>query len=161
MRLRKFAPAAVISSCGAYRYFLSRQLGLDDLTVTFLGLNPSTADATRDDPTIRRCIGFARGWGGGTLQMVNLFALRSTNPRNLLAADDPIGSENDDWIDRAVSEADIVVAAWGVHGALRGRALEIASRFPKSLQVLGVTKAGMPRHPLYVASTTPLRPFPY
>ena len=93
--------------------------------------------------------------------MVNLFALRSTDPVNLLVADDPIGAENDDWIDRAVAEADIVVAAWGVHGALLHRAQAIMARFPKALQVLGVTKGGMPRHPLYVAASTPLRPFLY
>lgn len=154
------APAAVMSADGLYRYFLSRQLSASKVRVAFVGLNPSTADATSDDPTIRRCRGFAKEWGAGQLWMVNLFAFRSTDPAGLLRTPDPIGAENDAWLEHAVSRAEMVVAAWGNHGALFDRAAIVLSRFPGRFSALGVTKSGMPRHPLYLKSGSACCPFP-
>lgn len=151
-------PPAVISDDGLYRYFLARRWQDKGACVAFIGLNPSTADATQDDPTIRRCIGFAKAWGGSTLLMVNLFGLRSTSPLALRDAADPIGPANDAWLDRVVSNADVVVAAWGNHGSLLGRSDEVRRRFGGRLQALAMTKAGMPKHPLYISATQPLVP---
>lgn len=154
------APAAVISADGMYRYFLSRHLSASNVRVAFVGLNPSTADATSDDPTIRRCRGFATEWGAGELWMVNLFAYRSTDPAELLRVPNPIGAENDAWLEQAVSCAELVIAAWGNHGALFDRAAVVLSRFPGRFSALGMTKSGMPRHPLYIRSGSAYRPFP-
>jgi len=89
---------AELSPCGQYRYVLWRDTGTGEGSVVFIMLNPSTADATTDDPTIRRCLGFARHWGYRTLVVVNLFALRATNPRMLLTHTQRIGRLNDDWL---------------------------------------------------------------
>jgi hypothetical protein len=153
------APAAVMSADGTHRYFLSRHVSASKVRVAFVGLNPSTADATSDDPTIRRCRGFAAEWGAGELWMVNLFAYRSTDPAGLLRATNPIGDENDAWLEQAVSRAELVIAAWGNHGALFDRAAAVLSRFPGRFSALGVTKSGMPRHPLYIRSGSAYGPF--
>jgi len=152
-------PKAVISEDGLYRYFLSRRWHDSGKCIAFIGLNPSTADAIKDDPTIRRCIGFAKAWGGNTLLMVNLFGLRSTSPLALRSTADPIGPENDAWLDKVVSSADVVVAAWGNHGCLLGRSDDVRRRFGGRLQVLAMTKAGMPKHPLYISASQGLVPF--
>ncbi|WP_083969355.1 DUF1643 domain-containing protein [Kerstersia gyiorum] len=159
MNLYPHIPAAVISDCGQYRYLLSRQIGLSDRVVTFIGLNPSTADATLDDPTIRRCIGFAKSRDAGLMVMVNLFALRSTDPRALREHAAPVGPDNDFWIDRAVSMADIAIAAWGNGGALMGRSDTVRGRFPRRLEALAITSTGMPKHPLYVRADTETVPY--
>lgn len=151
-------PAAVLSSDGRYRYFLSRRWSRAS-QITFIGLNPSTADATLDDPTIRRCVRFARDWGAGALYMVNLFAYRSTDPSTLLRVGDPVGPENDEWLDRAVSGATTVVAAWGNQGALLGRHEAIKARYEGQLQALKITSKGMPGHPLYISASEALKPF--
>lgn len=146
---------ALFDSSGVYRYRLSRVWALDGRAVVFVMLNASTADATRDDPTIRRCIGLARAWGYGRLEVVNLFAYRSPSPDALLAVDDPVGPDNDDYLRQAAADAALVVAAWGNVGALRGRdraVLEMLARRP--LHCLGVTLRGQPRHPLYVRGDT-------
>lgn len=132
-----------------YRYHLWREWDATLPVVAFVLLNPSTADARRDDPTIRRCLGFARAWGFGRLEVVNLFALRATDPAALRQADDPIGQRNDEHLRRAVRAADRVVAAWGNGGRLHGRGDEVMCRLGEPV-VLGWTKLGQPRHPLYV-----------
>src|SRR4051812_26865304 len=106
---------AVISACGRYRYLLTRQVGPGPRAATFIMLNPSTADATKDDPTIRRCIGFARQWGCGRLSVLNLFAFRATDPAAMKRADDPVGPENKDWFERILTDAGEgrVVCGWG------------------------------------------------
>lgn len=152
-------PSAVISEDGLYRYFLSRNWDKGGKKVAFIGLNPSTADATNDDPTIRRCIQFAKDWGGSSLWMINLFAYRSTKPSALSVTPDPIGVDNDKWIEDVVSDADIVVAAWGNHGKLFGRAESVASKYRDKLQALAITKMGMPGHPLYIPASTKLMKF--
>ena len=147
-------PAAVLSSDAIYRYFLSRAWEPSGKVIAFIGLNPSTADASTDDPTIRRCVQFSKDWGGGSLWMVNLFAFRATKPEKLLQAADPIGVENDLWLDKAINSADLVIAAWGNHGSLLDRSTAVRSRFLGKLHALSVTGRGMPGHPLYLRADT-------
>ena len=118
----------------------------------FIGLNPSTADETKDDPTIRRCINFAKTWGYGALCMVNLFAFRATLPADMFKTTEPIGDENDYWISEMAKDAGIIIAAWGAYcnrGYLN-RAHTISKMFPDKLFCLEVTKDGSPKHPLYI-----------
>ncbi len=159
MSLHLEMPAAVLSDCGQYRYLLSRRLGFSDRVVVFIGLNPSTADATQDDPTIRRCIGFAKRRDAGLLLMVNLFAMRSTCPTALRTYATPIGPENDFWIERAMSVADVAIAAWGNGGVLLGRSDSISARYKGRLEAFAMTNANMPKHPLYVRSDAQTIPF--
>jgi hypothetical protein len=159
MILHLDVPPAVISDCGQYRYLLSRRIGFSDRVIAFIGLNPSTADATLDDPTIRRCIGFAKRRDAGLLLMVNLFALRSTDPRALRKHAAPIGPDNDRWIDRAVSLADVVIAAWGNGGSLLSRSDAVRHRCQGRLEALAITNANMPKHPLYVRADAETFPF--
>jgi hypothetical protein len=136
---------------GPYRYLLSRRWGLG-APALFVMLNPSTADATDDDPTIRRCIGFARRWGAPAVEVVNLYALRATRPRDLFAHAAPVGPDNDDAIAGAAARAGAIVVAWGVHGARdprrAARVLELLRGHP--IACLGVNRGGEPRHPLYL-----------
>lgn len=145
----------------AYRYALWRTWDEAAGFVMFIGLNPSTADERADDPTIRRCIGFAKAWGYGGIAMLNLFAFRATDPKVMLAASDPVGPENDEWLMNYYETAGMTIAAWGAHGAYRGRdraVCELRRRDPNAktdtlgecLYCLGRTKHGQPRHPLYL-----------
>jgi hypothetical protein len=146
---------AVFSPDRVYRYTLTRTWDSGP-TVAFIGLNPSTADETVDDPTIRRCIGFAKRWGYGTLVMLNLFAFRATDPRVMRAAGDPIGPENNAYIQAVAAEAGDVVAAWGVHGSYLGRDRAVRDLLFWRPSALGLTKDGHPRHPLYVRADATL-----
>jgi hypothetical protein len=141
---------------GPYRYLLWRRWD-DAATLLFVMLNPSMADARRDDPTIRRCLGFARAWGFGGVEVVNLFAWRATAPRDLLRARDPIGPDNDRVIAAAAGRAQAVIAAWGNHGEHRDRDRQVAELLASAAaaapRCLGATGRGAPRHPLYVRST--------
>lgn len=141
--------SAVFSKCGRYRYALRRIWTVDLPAVMFIGLNPSTATAATDDPTLRRCIRFAQAWGFGSLVMTNLFAMRSTDPAALSRAVDPIGPRNNWWLAFHRGRADAVVAAWGAHGTLHSRGEEVIRRF-RDLHCLGLTRNGQPRHPLYL-----------
>lgn len=148
---------AVLSDDGLYRYILSRRWDAGR-ELGFIMLNPSTADAEVDDPTIRRCIGFAERWGYGGIAVANLFALRSTNPAALKAAPDPVGPINEEWISALVRESDLCIAAWGAHAFAGARAKKVSERFGDQLSCLGVTKAGHPKHPLYLrADTQPVK----
>ncbi|ELZ96619.1 DUF1643 domain-containing protein [Haloferax sulfurifontis] len=141
---------AVLSDDGTYRYRLSRTWDADKPTVAFVMLNPSTADATDDDPTIRRCLGFAKEWGFGSLTVANLFALRSTDPDALAGHADPVGPENDAHLQDVCDSAERVVVAWGAKGSLRDRAALVADLLDdRDLYALDTTKAGHPAHPLY------------
>lgn len=148
---------AVISDCGKYRYSLTRRWS-DLPLVTFVMLNPSTADAENDDPTIRRCIAFAKKWNFGGIRVLNLFAVRATDPKNMYLATDPVGAENKEHFDRAFRYADkdeMIVCAWGVHGDFMGQDEQVLGWFDSyclKVQCLGVTKNGQPRHPLYISS---------
>lgn len=148
---------AVFSRCRRYRYVLQRTWDANLPTVLFVALNPSTADEIQDDPTVRRCIGFARSWGFGRLVLANLFALRSTDPAALAVAQDPIGPRNNTWLRRLSSDAELTIAAWGVHGALRRRDQRVLAIL-RDVHTLGRTKAGHPRHPLYLPGS--VRPVP-
>jgi hypothetical protein len=155
---------AVISSCGRYRYLLTRQVGPGPRTATFIMLNPSTADAANDDPTIRRCIGFARQWGCGRLAVLNLFAYRATIPVDMKGTEDPVGPENRDWFNRTLlaPHEGPVVCAWCVHGEHRSQDLAVlgwlADARVRPLS-LGVTRDGHPKHPLYLPKTAELMHF--
>jgi hypothetical protein len=151
------ASGAVFSPCEAYRYALWRRWG-DAPLAAFIGLNPSTADEVQNDPTVRRCIGFAKDWGMGGMIMLNIFAYRATLPDDLKAQDEPVGAHTDLYICRFAEEAAVVVAAWGVHGEFRQRGEAVAARLAR-LQCLGRTKHGHPRHPLYLRKDTPLASF--
>lgn len=183
---------AVISACGSYRYSLWRewrggsrklwdmwtnddgtpaldgagqQLG-EPRPCVFVMLNPSTADADQDDPTIRRCVNSAKGWGFDRLEVVNLFAWRSTDPRAVLAMTggktDPVGPDNRAYVHRAVERARLVVCAWGTQGGHIGQDetmlgwLEEHGALPHALRI---TKDGFPAHPLYLPNN--LKPMPY
>jgi hypothetical protein len=149
--------SAVLSPCGKYRYRLDRKWG-DGPTCGFIMLNPSTADAEVDDPTIRRCIGFAKREGCGRLIVVNLYAYRSTQPAALAIVPDPHGGpEADAARHQAITEVDgPLVAAWGAWNAIASPAAAIAIRYGDRLLCLGRTKEGHPRHPLYVKGDAPL-----
>jgi hypothetical protein len=148
--------SAIFSDCREYRYTLIREWD-NGQTVTFIGLNPSTADEASDDPTIRRCIGFAKSWGYGRLQVVNLFGFRATHPKDLLAADDPVGVDNDEYLFSLAQQSSLVVAAWGVRGTYRSRHRQVIQQLP-GLHYLKLTCSGQPQHPLYLPKNLkPLR----
>jgi len=119
----------------------------------FIGLNPSTADETQDDPTIRRCIGFAKSWGYGALCMTNLFAWRDTLPENMKRASDPVGPRNDEWLLDCAKGAGVIVAAWGKHGAFMNRAHNLLKLIP-NVMALRLNDDGSPAHPLYLPKTS-------
>jgi hypothetical protein len=144
---------AAFSPCRKYRYALWRRWETEKPYAMFVGLNPSTADEIEDDPTIRRCKRFASDWGYGCLVMTNLFAIRATDPKVMLAHDDPVGPENDDYLRYLARRAGIVVSAWGAHGGHRGRDFQVL-RMIAGMHHLGLTKAGKPRHPLYLRADT-------
>ena len=149
---------ATFSPCRSYRYSLWREWGEDSLGYAmFIGLNPSTADETRDDPTVRRCINFAMYWGFGALCMTNLFAFRATDPTVMKVQSDPNGPDNNATLKKLATDAGVVVAAWGTHGTHRGRDKEVLGMLP-GLKCLALTKDGLPKHPLYLLKT--LRPMP-
>ena len=150
--------SAEFSACRQYRYSLSRIWDPLLPTIAFVGLNPSTADENINDATVRRCIGFAKTWKYGGLILVNLFAFRSTDPVALRKTADPIGPENDASIIRHCESAKRVVAAWGTHGCLLDRDEQVLGFLARPF-CLGVTNGGAPKHPLYLAGNTRLRPY--
>jgi hypothetical protein len=153
---------AVFSEDRAYRYRLTRTWGSSGTHATWIMLNPSTADALTDDPTIRRCIAFTKAWGLDSLLVVNLFALRATDPAGLLRHPAPVGEANDRFIREAVAPWSVVVVAWGAHkiAAARSQAvLDMLAARVASVGCLGVTRDGCPRHPLYVPASQPLESF--
>lgn len=143
---------AIISKCGQYRYLLWRVWDESKPYVGWVMLNPSTADATQDDPTIRRCIGFTKAWGYGGIRVANLYAYRAAKPSELWKQDDPYGPDNARYLRMLREGCPLVVAAWGANadpGDARRAVRELAPLF-----ALGLTKHGQPRHPLYVAGGT-------
>jgi hypothetical protein len=156
---------AGLSDCGTYRYWLTRTWDDARPPLAVVGLNPSTADAEQDDPTIRRCMGFAWAWGHGGLVMLNLFALRSTDPKGLRRAFDPVGPANDATLLEA-TKGRRVLCAWGAHGTYCDRNRRVLDLFndmdmadgadaARDLVCLGTTQDGHPRHPLYVRADQP------
>lgn len=153
-----FSRDAVFSPDRKYRYKLVRTWDESARVVLFVGLNPSTADENKDDPTIRRCMGFARLWGYGGLFMGNLFALVSTDPKKLTEPGlNVVGEYNNDFLLAMNSKAAITVAAWGSFGnVLGGRPSWVWSNL-KNLYCLGINHDGAPKHPLYLSAKTPLK----
>lgn len=154
--------SAVISDCGTYRYLLTRRWESGP-SMLWIMLNPSTADAETDDPTITRCIGFARAWGFAGLEVVNLFAFRSSKPAVLKKAELPVGAHNNEHIRDAADRHGRIVCAWGATTwpLAKARALTVRamlSAFP--LLCLARTKDGAPQHPLFVKGDTQCQPWP-
>ena len=139
---------AQLSDCRTWRYALWRTWDESLPRVMFIGLNPSTADETHDDPTLVRCMGFARSWGFGGVCTANLFAFRATDPADMMAAADPVGPDNDEWLRRLAGEAGLVIAAWGNGGGFMGRSAQVRAWFPE-LHALKVNATGEPAHPLH------------
>jgi hypothetical protein len=158
--------SAVLSGDGLYRYLLSRRWGKGIEGVLWVMLNPSTADGMFDDPTIRRCVNFSKGWGYSHLSVVNLYGLRVTQPKHLADHPDPVGRDNDWMITDVLLDGSLstVMAAWGgtvgPNPDRRARVLDIVKVSQLPVRCLGYTHSGEPRHPLYVRSAQEQRWFP-
>lgn len=142
-----------------YRYLLGRRISDSPNRLLLIMLNPATADESKNDATITRCINFAERWKFGILEVVNLFAFRTSHVAELRRAHEPIGANNDEWISKALAAADRVVLAWGNHGAYKGRSRQVKRMALNVAQPyhLGLNKTGEPKHPLYLpASTVPM-----
>lgn len=153
---------AIFDATGQYRYRLGRQWRKNGPTVAFIMLNPSTADATCDDPTLRACIQFAQRWDYAALSVVNLFGYRTPHPSVLKTAEDPVGEQNDRYLLQAVVEARAVVLGWGNFGGFLGRdraVLNLLLPHQQKLYYLQRNISGHPRHPLYIQRGTPLKTF--
>ena len=153
---------AEFDETGTYRYLLWRNFAAPGEALRiclFIMLNPSTADASLNDATIRRCIGFARRLGYNALQVANLFGLRSTDPKALYGHPAPVGPRNDDFLSAAIGRAGIIVCAWGTNGGLHQRDYQVRKLIHAAGKVphcLGVTKDGHPKHPVRLANNTEL-----
>jgi len=148
------ASTAVYSECEAYRYSLTRVWAPGGRKAAFVMLNPSTATEVQNDPTVERCERRARALGFGAFSVTNIFAYRATDPKVMRAQPDPVGPGNDAAIAEAAGWADTVIAAWGTHGEHRGRGAEVETLLRgvgKPVYHLGLSKAGHPKHPLYIA----------
>lgn len=156
--------SASFSPDRVYRYSLMRRWKHTGNRFVVIGLNPSTADETADDPTIRRCIGFAKREGCAEYVMLNLFGFRATDPAVMKRQHDPIGPQNDSLILNTCvvpswHPKPVIVAAWGVHGAWRNRGEQVVTMLTRQgvdLYHFGLTKDNHPKHPLYLAASTPL-----
>jgi len=165
---------AAFSDCGCFRWWLRRQWQPQLPMLLFVGLNPSRADAARDDPTLRRIVGFAGAWGFGSVLVLNLFARIGPSPAVLRRCSDPVGPENDRWLRWALGpgptgaevtrslDPTAIWLGWGNQGSWRGRDRQLlclmqAESQQRPVLALGLTAAGQPRHPLYApAATGPL-----
>ena len=143
---------AKLSDCRKYRYALWRTWDDSKPYVLIIGLNPSTANETQDDPTLTRCINFAKSWGYGGVCMANLFAFRATDPIDMKASSNPVGLENDFWLAKLSKDAGIVVAAWGNDGSYLGRSTKVKAALP-NLHCMKMNKSGEPAHPLYLKAS--------
>jgi len=157
----EIAKSAEISECGLYRYSLARTWDHSSWPLPFVMLNPSTADADIDDPTIRRCVGFAKREGYGGILVANLFAYRATKPSVLKQVDCPVGPRNEFILASLCHQTKAagvpIVCAWGANAAERGRWFtQWAKANGSRLVCLGTTASGEPRHPLYVRGDQPL-----
>jgi hypothetical protein len=147
---------AVYSDCERYRYLLTRVWEPDGRRALFIMLNPSTATEVQNDPTVERCERRARALGFGAFRVTNIFAWRATDPRDMRGAADPVGPENDAAIAQSTGWADQIICAWGTHGAHLGRGATVEALLRDTglpLFHLGLSKAGHPKHPLYIAYT--------
>ena len=150
---------AIISDCEKYRYSLWRIWDKEKPIFTFIGLNPSTADHIQDDRTITRCINFAKSWGGGGIYMANLFAYRATDPQEMMSQEDPIGPDNDAYLNQLATESQKLIACWGNDGAFNERSTFVKHLLKDKLYYLKLNKSGEPGHPLYIHSSAQITPF--
>lgn len=155
---RPFLAGADLSPDGQYRYSLWRIFDTTKSLVLFIGLNPSTADATEDDATIRRLNRFVQDWGYGGYYVANLFCYRTKDVGELLRVDDPVGALADKWLAMVAAKCDRVIFCWGCDGAYMGRDQQVIAQFPTAF-CLGLTAGGHPRHPLYLPAKTQLQEF--
>lgn len=154
---------AVYSDCELYRYSLTRVWNAEGARAMFVMLNPSTATEVQNDPTVERCERRARALGFGAFRVTNIFAWRDTDPRAMRAAPDPVGPENDAAILEGAAWAGHVVAAWGTHGAFLNRGPQVEALLRGTgteLYHLGLSKAGHPKHPLYIGYARQPEPWP-
>lgn len=142
---------AVFSPCRSYRYALHRFWDIGP-RVCFIGLNPSTATESVNDPTVTRCISYAKRWGYGGMYMLNIFAYRATDPKMMLIQQDPIGPENDFYLKEVANKVSFRVACWGNHGEYLGRGMQV-KKMIKNLHWLKMNNTGQPAHPLYLSQT--------
>lgn len=149
---------AQLSNCRQYRYALWRTWDEQKPRVMFIGLNPSTADETLDDPTLKRCMQFARDWGYGGVCIANLFAFRATQPEDMKRAKDPIGPDTDQWLQRLAEECQIIIAAWGNDGRFLQRSQQVRLLL-SDLHYLRMNKSGEPAHSLYLPASLQPQPF--
>jgi hypothetical protein len=157
------ASVAVYSPCERYRYSLTRVWDEAGRRALFVMLNPSTATEVQNDPTVERCERRARTLGFGAFRVCNIFAWRATDPKVMRAQADPVGPLNDAAIRDGCAWADTVICAWGTHGAHLGRGPEVAALIRAAGVTpfhLGLSKAGHPKHPLYIAYTCGPEPWP-
>ena len=150
---------ATFSKDRAYRYTLSREWQSTMPRAVFICLNPSVASEYEDDPTVRKCIGFAKRWGCGSLTIVNLFALVETDPAKMKRHPNPIGDENDAHIQSVARSAAFVIAAWGGDGSHMNRAADVCRMLNGQVKCLGRTRDGFPRHPVMRAYAAALESF--
>ena len=155
-------PGTIFSPDRLYRYTLTRVWDEDKPAVAFIGLNPSTADEVDNDPTIRKCIKYAKDWGYGALVMLNVYAYRSTDWKALKTANDPYGKDNDAWLMKVYPHVEKFVACWGNHVKDVGKSdgymadyisAYIEDRVGDKLTLLAETKQGQPWHPLYLSGS--------
>lgn len=149
--------SAIYSECEIYRYALTRVWDNSAAKVLFIMLNPSKATERQNDPTIERCERRARALGYGGFRAVNIFALRETDPKKMRKHKAPAGPDNDRVVTDSCLWADDIIAAWGAHGDHLERGFEmkdVLKATGQTIKCLGVTKAGHPRHPLYIAYAT-------
>jgi hypothetical protein len=147
------ASEAVYSPCERYRYLLTRVWDATGPKALFVMLNPSTATEVQNDPTVERCERRARALGYGAFRVTNIFAFRATDPQDMRRAADPVGPLNDAALAASVAWADLVLCAWGTHGAHQGRGAQVEEmlrRCGKELHHLGLSQQGHPKHPLYI-----------
>jgi len=150
---------AIISECGFYRYELRKIWQPANGWVFWVMLNPSTADANHEDPTVRRCMGFAEKWGYGGIVVGNIFAYRATDPNDMFSAEDPVGPKNDLYLRWLSAQAILTVCAWGNHGTHIGRSEKAKPLLAGNICHLGLTKTKQPKHPLYLKKD--LKPQPW
>ena len=151
---------AIFDDTKKYRYSLTRVWNPKAGKVTFILLNPSTADALEDDPTVKKCYGFSNRWGYGAMEIVNLFALRATDPSELKNVNDPVGKDNDEYIIKAVESADLVILGWGNECSFSTRDIKLLKKIAKyNPHCLYINKSGKPKHPLYASYS--LKPVEY
>ena len=153
---------AVISDCERYRYLLRRTWDHNLPRALYVMLNPSTADSEKDDATIRSCIRLCKALGYGSFEVINLYGFRATDPKELERADDPVGPRNDLVAEAAIHRCDMPICAWGAHpmAAKRARAMwELIRAGRPAAFCLGTTKAGAPKHPLYIKTGTALEAY--